>query len=149
MYKELLQEIRSLISQDSTTDEKLKAVCSLLHNSIEYYNWVGFYFNDDTHKVLNLGPYVGERTEHTQIPYGKGICGQVANSHETFLVEDVHSQDNYIACSIDVKSEIVVPMFKNGKLIGQIDIDSNTIAAFTNEDESFLKEVCALCSQTL
>lgn len=149
MYEELLKEIRSLINKDNTPTEKLKAVCNLLHNSLEYYNWVGFYFNDDTNKVLNLGPYVGERTEHTQIPYGKGICGQVANSHETFLADDVHSQDNYIACSIDVKSEIVVPMFKNEKLIGQIDIDSNTIAAFTDEDESFLKQVCTLCSQTL
>ncbi|MFY7811257.1 MAG: GAF domain-containing protein, partial [Flavobacterium sp.] len=81
-------------------------------------------------------------TDHTIIPFGKGICGQVAVSNKNFVVPDVSAQDNYIACSTTVKSEIVIPIFVNGINIGQIDIDSHTINAFTPEDEKFLEEVC-------
>ena len=83
-----------------------------------------------------------EATDHTIIPFGKGICGQVAVSNQNFVVPDVSAQDNYIACSITVKSEIVVPIFVNGENIGQIDIDSKTIDPFTDADERFLEFVC-------
>jgi GAF domain-containing protein len=92
--------------------------------------------------MLHLGPYAGDETEHTKIPYGKGICGQVAESHETFMVPDVRAQDNYIACSMKVKSEIVVPIMKAGKFVAQLDIDSHTANAFTDEDRAFLEAVC-------
>jgi len=91
----------------------------------------------------NLGPYAGSATDHTIIPFGKGICGQVAVSNKNFVVPDVKAQDNYIACSLTVKSEIVIPLFVNGENIGQIDIDSNTLNPFTKEDEEFLEFVCA------
>jgi len=122
-------------------EEKLLNICELLSNSIDYYNWVGFYFANPETKTLHLGPYVGAETDHTVIPFGKGICGQVAVSNENFVVPDVAAQDNYIACSFTVKSEIVVPLFVNGENIGQIDIDSHVLNPFTEEDERFLEFV--------
>ena len=122
-------------------DEKLRSICELLSNSIDYYNWVGFYFANHDTKTLHLGPYVGAETDHTVIPFGKGICGQVAVSNENFVVPDVAAQGNYIACSFTVKSEIVVPLFVDGKNIGQIDIDSHVLDPFTEDDEKFLEFV--------
>jgi len=90
--------------------------------------------------------YVGKPTDHTHIPFGKGICGQVALSNEDFIVDDVNAQDNYIACSLDVKSEIVIPLFVNEQNIGQIDIDSNRLRAFSEKDAVFLGEVNRLVS---
>jgi GAF domain-containing protein len=125
----------------ATRDEKLKQICELLEQNISYYNWVGFYFRNGNKEELLLGPYVGAPTDHTVIPFGKGICGQVAVSNENFVVPDVAAQDNYIACSFTVKSEIVVPLFVNGENIGQIDIDSNVLDPFTAADERFLEFV--------
>jgi GAF domain-containing protein len=121
----------------------LKQICVLLETNIAHYNWVGFYFANHEKQTLHLGPYVGAPTDHTVIPFGKGICGQVAVSNANFVVPDVAAQDNYIACSFTVKSEIVVPLFANGENIGQIDIDSNTLDPFTVEDERFLEFVNA------
>ena len=151
MTFELLKpQIETIISAtNKTTDERLLSICELLEEHIEYYNWVGFYFTNSAKKELHLGPYVGEPTDHTVIPFGKGICGQVAVSNENFVVPDVAAQDNYIACSITVKAEIVVPIFKNGKNIGQIDIDSNTPDPFSEKDEQFLEFVCTQVSKIL
>lgn len=129
------------LKSDISREEKLQEICHLLNENIEYYNWVGFYFANHEAQTLHLGPYVGAETDHTIIPFGKGICGQVAVSNENFVVPDVAAQDNYIACSFTVKSEIVVPLFVNGKNIGQIDIDSHVLNPFTNEDEQFLEFV--------
>ena len=136
MTFEALQPKVIEITTNSTTsrDEKLLKVCQLLEQNIEYYTWVGFYFANHETKTLHLGPYVGAETDHTVIPFGKGICGQVAVSNQNFVVPDVAAQDNYIACSFTVKSEIVVPLFVNGQNIGQIDIDSNVLDPFTKED---------------
>lgn len=122
-------------------ETKLQLICDLLQESIDYYDWVGFYFKNGDKEELKLGPYAGEPTDHTIIPFGKGICGQVAVSNKNFVVPDVKAQDNYIACSITVKAEIVIPLFVNGENIGQIDIDSNTPDPFTEEDERFLEFV--------
>ena len=122
-------------------DEKLLQVCSLLKENVDHYNWVGFYFRNGDKEELLLGPYVGAPTDHTTIPFGKGICGQVAVSNQNFVVPDVAAQDNYIACSFTVKSEIVVPLFVNGQNIGQIDIDSHVLNPFTESDERFLEFV--------
>ena len=121
--------------------EKMQAICELLKENVPYYDWVGFYFRNGDKEELKLGPYAGAPTDHTIIPFGKGICGQVAVSNQNFVVPDVKAQDNYIACSITVKAEIVVPLFLNGVNIGQIDIDSNTPDPFSEEDEHFLEYV--------
>ena len=139
----LKPEITKIVSKkDTSVDDKLLLICQLLENEISYYNWVGFYFKNGDKNELKLGPYVGEPTDHTIIPFGKGICGQVAISNKNFVVPDVSAQDNYIACSITVKAEIVVPIFVNSQNIGQIDIDSNTPDPFTEADERFLEFVC-------
>ncbi|HPF97622.1 MAG: GAF domain-containing protein [Flavobacteriaceae bacterium] len=134
---------------NKTIEERLHAVCELLEAQVPYYNWVGFYFKNGDKEELKLGPYVGAPTDHTIIPFGKGICGQVAVSNQNFVVPDVKAQDNYIACSITVKAEIVVPIFVNGENIGQIDIDSNTLDPFTEQDERFLEFVCEKVSELL
>ena len=130
-----------IASTKFSRDEKLFKICELLEQNIEYYTWVGFYFANQDTQTLHLGPYVGAPTDHTKIPFGKGICGQVAVSNQNFVVPDVAAQDNYIACSFTVKSEIVVPLFVNGENIGQIDIDSNVLNPFTEADERFLEFV--------
>ena len=141
-FEELKPKVTEItLNTNLTRDEKLLAVCQLLINSIAYYNWVGFYFANHESKTLHLGPYVGAETDHTVIPFGKGICGQVAVSNNNFVVPDVAAQDNYIACSFTVKSEIVVPLFVNVENIGQIDIDSHVIDPFTEKDERFLEYV--------
>ena len=138
----LKPRIVSILSDRTISrDEKLKTLCQFLTDSIDYYNWVGFYFANHENKTLHLGPYVGAETDHTVIPFGKGICGQVAVSNQNFVVPDVAAQDNYIACSFTVKSEIVVPLFANGINIGQIDIDSHVLNPFSEADEFFLEFV--------
>tara|TARA_R110000868_G_scaffold125037_6_gene330450 strand:- start:26229 stop:26681 length:453 start_codon:yes stop_codon:yes gene_type:complete len=134
-------------SLDSTI--KLQQICDLLKDSIGHYDWVGFYFKNGDKNELKLGPYAGTPTDHTIIPFGKGICGQVAVSNQNFVVPDVKAQDNYIACSITVKAEIVVPLFLNGENIGQIDIDSNTPNPFSEDDERFLEFVNAEVAKIL
>ncbi len=142
MFEELKAGVKEIISNSSlNSNEKMQQICQALSDGVPYYNWVGFYFKNGDKRELKLGPYVGEPTDHTIIPFGKGICGQVAESNKNFVVPDVQAQDNYIACSISVKSEIVVPLFKNGENIGQIDIDSNTPDPFTEADERFLEWV--------
>jgi len=141
-FNELKPKISDLVSRSSSLDTTLKDVCELLKTSIPYYDWVGFYFKNGEKEELKIGPYAGATTDHEIIPFGKGICGQVAVSNKNFVVADVSSQDNYIACSLSVRSEIVIPLFVNNVNIGQLDIDSNTIDPFTQEDERFLEFVC-------
>lgn len=141
-FEDLKPKVTEITSNSTITrEEKLLKICELLSNSIDYYNWVGFYFAQPETQTLHLGPYVGAETDHTVIPFGKGICGQVAVSNANFVVPDVAAQDNYIACSFTVKSEIVVPLFVNGENIGQIDIDSHVLNPFTEADERFLEFV--------
>lgn len=147
---ELRKRLSSILeSPTHNTEDKLQKVCYLLDQEISYFNWTGFYFKNGDKDELKLGPYVGAETDHTIIPYGKGICGQVAVSNETFIVPDVHEQDNYLSCSIDTKAEIVVPIFKNGENIGQIDIDSHTLDPFTKEDLELLEWLCAEVSKII
>ncbi|WP_340077721.1 GAF domain-containing protein [Leptobacterium sp. I13] len=141
-FETLKQKVSELLNNSQTpVNERLTAICELLRSSVPYYNWVGFYFKNGDKDELKLRAFAGEPTDHTIIPFGKGICGQVAISNQNFVVPDVKGQDNYIACSIDVKSEIVIPLFVNGENIGQIDIDSHTLNPFTKADEQFLEFV--------
>jgi len=141
-FKALKPQVSEILKNNTLeVDERLQGVCDILKENIAHYNWVGFYFRNGDKAELLLKKYAGKPTDHTVIPFGRGICGQVAVSNQNFVVPDVAAQDNYIACSIDVKSEIVVPLFVNGENIGQIDIDSNTPDPFTKEDERFLEWV--------
>ena len=134
--------IDSIIESSISKEEKLQQICDYLEAQISYYDWVGFYFKNGDKVELKLAQFTGEPTDHTIIPFGKGICGQVAVSNENFVVQDVSEQDNYISCGWKVKSEIVIPIFVNGENIGQIDIDSHTVNPFTPQDEELLEYVC-------
>ncbi|WP_438973185.1 GAF domain-containing protein [Polaribacter sp.] len=136
------KQIDIIITSNSLKEEKLQSICDYLEKEISYYDWVGFYFKNGDKEELKLAQYTGEETEHTIIPFGKGICGQVAVSNSNFVVQDVSEQDNYISCGWKVKSEIVIPIFVNGANIGQIDIDSHTANTFSKDDEILLEYVC-------
>ena len=148
-FAQLLDQIKHQLENEKVEVKSgLKLICELLNKEVTTYDWVGFYFADFEKQLLHLKAYSGTPTEHTTIPFGKGICGQVALSNKPFLVPDVTQQENYIACSATVRSELVVPLFVEGKNIGQIDIDSETPDAFSVEDELFLASICELVAQT-
>ncbi len=149
-FSHLKPKIKTILANDAeSAEQRLTEVCELLQSQIGYYDWVGFYMANHSDKTLHLKAFAGEPTDHTVIPFGKGICGQVAVSNKNFVVPDVKAQNNYIACSMYVKAEIVVPLFKDGKNIGQIDIDSHVEDPFSVEDERFLEWVNEEVSQIL
>ena len=151
MKQELSQRlIKDLENFDTISGIELqKSLVQWLDEEVSYYNWTGFYFMNDEKQQLEIGPYVGAYTDHTVIPYGRGICGQVSVSGKTFEVPDVHAQDNYLACSLATKSEIVVPIYKGEDLVGQIDIDSHQLDPFTQEDHDLLEAVANFVAQRL
>ena len=149
MYKSLLEHIAQGLNQNPDPKKALEWVCAKIKQKLPAYDWVGFYFHKPKKKELHLKAFAGKPTDHIVIPFGKGICGQVALSNQNFVVDEVSEQDNYIACSIDVMSEIVVPLFMEGKNVGQIDIDSNTARAFDEKDEAFLVELNRLVAAYL
>lgn len=139
----IIEEVKSIIDSDRKRDEKLLAICVLLDREIEPFDWTGFYLSSETEeRMLELGPYVGEETDHTRIAYGTGICGQAAETLDTFVIQDVSQADNYLACSVDVKSELVVPIMKNGRFVGELDIDSHKKDVMTNELKELCEEIC-------
>lgn len=144
MYNSTLSDIKEILKLESSPALCLQQICTSIHKQLPAYDWVGFYFMNHQNRKLYLGPYEGDPTDHTIIDFGKGICGQVAVSGDTYMAEDVNAESNYIACSLNVKSEIVVPMYQGEKLIGQIDIDSHQLKRFKEEDEAFLKAVNTL-----
>ena len=145
----LQQKIDIILASLKTKEEKLQAICDFLEKEISYYDWVGFYFKNGDKDELKLAQYTGEETEHTIIPFGKGICGQVALSNENFVVQNVSEQENYISCGWKVKSEIVIPIFVKGENIGQIDIDSHTANTFSAKDEELLEYICEKLSSII
>lgn len=139
--EELKSKLNNIFNEAKHLDELLQMICDTLQKEVNYYNWVGFYFKNGDRSELKLKTFSGLPTDHEIIPFGKGICGQVALSNQNFVVPDVKAQDNYISCNIDVKSEIVLPLFYKNENIGQIDIDSNTINPFSAKDEELLTDI--------
>ncbi len=144
---EVLEKVRATVEKDTDVEAKLKDICGLLNNELEGYDWVGFYLAKNGELVL--GPYVGEATEHTNIDFGEGVCGQAADREETFLIDDVKREENYLSCSPKVESEIVVPIFKEGDVVGEIDIDSHQRSHFEDEDEKLLEEIAEIVGKIL
>jgi len=150
LFRSLMEEIGAKLGDHSGNEAILGEICELLTRRVPYYDWVGFYLVDkESGRQLILGPFVGEPTEHTSIPFGQGICGQAAEREGTFVVQDVTKENNYLSCSIDVRSEIVVPIFRDGKVVGEIDIDSHTTAPFSKEDRVFLEKLAEMVSAHL
>ncbi|MFW5800235.1 MAG: GAF domain-containing protein [Spirochaetota bacterium] len=144
VFEDILDKTKDIVKSSESKDKKLLKICELLDEKIDYYNWTGFYVVDENDKdMLNLSQYVGEKTEHTRIPFGKGICGQAAENKDTFVVPDVTQENNYLSCSINTKAEIVIPIFDNkGNIAGELDIDSHQINPFTEEDNIYLNKIC-------
>ncbi len=141
IYGEICALIEESLSKNDEIESILQNICELLRAEVEHYNWVGFYLADESERTLYLGPYSGEPTKHVRIPYGRGICGQAVEIGDTFVVQDVSQETNYLACSPKVRSEIVVPIYKNGRIVGEIDIDSHYLSAFSEDDRKFLERV--------
>lgn len=138
IYKEVIEKIKSIEEKDNKII--LKKVTEILIKNFDYFDWVGFYLVKDG--VLVLSEFIGEQTVHTKINFGEGICGQAAETKKTFVVKDVSKEKNYLSCSPKVKSEIVVPIFKDQKIIGELDIDSHTLNAFDEIDKKNLEKIC-------
>jgi len=150
LFETLFKKTVVIVNGKGTREEKMMDICMLLSERVSYYDWVGFYMVDpDKPRYLKLGPYVGDPTDHVVIQFGVGICGQTAETKQIFVVPDVAQQTNYLSCSPAVKSEIVVPVFKGGDFVGELDIDSHEIDPFTKEDEEFLTKVCDELSTVL
>ena len=148
VYETLISEIRNF---SSTTDCLLALqnfTVERIADRLPSYNWVGFYMLDPADpQMLVLGPFVGAPTEHTRIPVTEGICGAAVAQEQTVIIDDVHSDPRYLACSLETKSEIVVPIRAHGKIVGEIDIDSHALANFGPADRSFLEECATLIGE--
>jgi GAF domain-containing protein len=144
-FTALLPEIEMVLTGGAERDAKLKRVCDILKAGVTYFDWVGFYLTDtEIPTDLVLGPYNGAPTEHVRISVGQGICGRAADTRRMFVVQDVSKETNYLACSPDVKAEIVLPILIGGRVWGELDIDSHTLSPFSSEDGEFLGKVCSL-----
>ena len=142
-YRGALDAVDRIVNRETEADDVLRKTVEVLHDRVEHYSWVGIYLveGDD----LVLGPWKGpQATEHVRIPVGQGICGAAAASGVTEIVDDVNSDDRYLACFASTRSEIVVPIAYEGRVVGEIDIDSDVPAAFGPEDRTFLERVALL-----
>jgi GAF domain-containing protein len=146
-YDALLRDIDLELRGIDEPIQAMTRVVGLLKERVPAYTWVGIYrcAGDE----LLLGPFVGRPSPHTRIPLGRGICGAAATQKATILVDDVNSDPRYLACSIETQSEIVVPIMRNGEVLGEIDIDSDRRAAFGDADRRLLESVAALLSAKL
>jgi len=145
---QLRNELAHLLESEGDAEFLLHQVCDYLLENIENCDWAGYYLVDPfCDKDLFLGPYAGDPTEHTRIGFGEGICGQAAASGETFIVADVKIESNYLSCSPEVRSEIVVPVFQDQTLIGEIDLDSHVQGGFSEDDRILLEWLADLTSK--
>jgi L-methionine (R)-S-oxide reductase len=139
----ILQWLENAATPSTKPTDLFQRIVDLIHTKLPGYNWVGFYMIDPTDSsMLELGPFAGAATPHTRIPVSEGICGAAVAQGETVVVDDVNADPRYLSCSIETKSEIVVPIRAHGEIVGELDIDSHTHAAFGSEDRAFV-ERCA------
>ena len=143
----LLTNVLKAIASAPDANAALTETIRLLKTNRAHYTWAGIYLLEGNELVL--GPYLGKPSPHTRIPLGRGICGAAATEKATITVDDVNSDPRYLACSIETKSEIVVPIMAGGEVFGEIDIDSDQPAAFGASDRALLEQVAALLSEAL
>jgi L-methionine (R)-S-oxide reductase len=149
-FHDIVSDIRRF-AETAIDFTPLQEFCvSVIAGRLSYYNWVGFYMRDPSDEnFLVLGPYRGAPTEHVRIPVAEGICGAAVALGEAVIVDDVSQDPRYLACSLETRSEIVVPIRANGKIVGEIDIDSHTLNAFGTDDRSFLENCAEVLGQFL
>jgi L-methionine (R)-S-oxide reductase len=144
-YRSALEAIERNLDRGGDADDVLRRVVDVLHDRFAQYSWVGIYLVEGSDLVL--GPWKGpEATEHVRIPIGQGICGAAAATGRTEVVDDVNADPRYLACFASTRSEIVVPIAYEGRVVGEIDIDSDEPGAFTDDDRVFLERVATLIS---
>jgi GAF domain-containing protein len=148
---DLIPALDALAASSTSSDALMKGIVSLLHGKLTRYNWVGFYMleNEADRDILVLGPFQGTMTPHTRIPLNQGICGAAASTGKTIVVDDVNSDPRYLACSLETKSEIVVPVFVNGKVVGELDVDSHFLSAFGPDDRTLCEHAAAVLGHFL
>jgi len=144
---ELIENVKKALRDKNTEKDILRATVELIDAFSDRFNWTGFYMLHGD--MLEVGPYIGPVTEHTQITLNKGICGAAASQKKTIIINDVNADPRFLACSINTRSEIVVPLMDGETCLGEIDIDSNTPSAFTGDDETMLKAVAKLVVERL
>jgi len=142
--KEIIDRIQNLVDSDKPRDLVLNETVRILKEHFPKYNWVGFYLMDG--EGLALGPYVGKPSPHTRIKLDSGICGAAVREEQTIIVPNVKADPRYLACSLETKSEIVVPIRKGEKIVGEIDIDSDELNAFDEQDKNFLENLSQILS---
>ena len=148
LFGTLTAQANKIVRGPANLEEKMAQMCRLLADSVDYYDWVGFYLvNPDRERELVLGPFVGDPTEHVNIQFGEGICGQSAETKRIFVVQNVCEMTNYLSCSPKVQSEIVVPILRGEEFLGELDIDSHELSPFSAEDEEFLQGICRALAQ--
>ena len=143
----LLTAIRSAVAAAPNAKAAMTQALRLLKDALPYYSWAGIYLLEGDELVL--GPYFGKPSPHTRIPLGRGICGAAATEKATIIVDDVNADPRYLACSIETRSEIVVPIMNGAEVLGEIDIDSDQPAAFGASDRALLEQVAAHLSEAL
>lgn len=144
-HGDALNLVRQEVAEAPGPEAAAQRAVELLHDRFGHYDWIGIYWVDRNGSELVLGPWIGpEATEHTRIPIGTGICGAAAASGRTEIIDDVAADPRYLACFSSTRSEIVVPIFDGGEVVGEIDIDGSDLAAFNDTDRLFLEEVAAL-----
>ncbi|HTP69464.1 MAG TPA: GAF domain-containing protein [Dongiaceae bacterium] len=148
---DLIPQLDFLAISAHDAESLMRGIVTLLHEKLTRYNWVGFYMleKESAGDMLVLGPFKGTMTPHTRIPLNQGICGAAAASGKTIVVDDVNSDPRYLACSLETKSEIVVPVFAHGKVVGELDIDSHFLAAFGPDDRKLCEHAAALLGNFL
>ena len=144
---DVLNAIREQVSAHDDPETMMESVVDTLNRRMADYTWVGIYLMDGDELVL--GPFRGKPSPHTRIPLGRGICGAAATEKATIIVDDVNADPRYLACSVETKSEIVVPIMNGGDVLGEIDIDSDRPAAFTREDRELLELVAEMVASKL
>ena len=144
-HRDALVAVDQAVDREQEPDEALRKTVEVLHDRFEHYSWVGIYVVDGDDLVL--GPWKGpQATEHVRIPVGQGICGAAAATGQTEIVDDVNADERYLACFATTRSEIVVPIVFEERVVGEINIDSDSPAAFTDGDRAFLERVARLVS---
>jgi L-methionine (R)-S-oxide reductase len=138
-YDDVLRNVRSSIARASSSDEAMRVAVNILKDQMPDYSWVGIYILDG--QELVLGPFLGKPSPHTRIPLNQGICGAAASQKQTIIVDDVDADPRYLACSLETRSEIVVPIMRGDDVLGEIDIDSDKKAAFGPADRDLLESV--------
>ena len=148
---EVRKELTELAQTLPSAQDFMRTMVKVLHERMLKYNWVGFYMLEPgaNPPMLVLGAFEGAMTPHTRIPLNQGICGAAASSGQTVVVDDVGKDPRYLACSLETKSEIVVPLFVHGKVVGELDIDSHFAAAFTSEHQDLVQHCAKLVGEKL